>query len=73
MMPHPAFFTAELFVRPSIADLFTAVQTLRQHPQFSFVAHDLIAFSFKYRQKGIGKARARLQVFLFFKKIFTNL
>jgi hypothetical protein len=70
MMLHPAFFTAEPLVSPSIADLLTAVQALRQDSQFSFVPHLIMTFSFKYRYKVTGKARAGMQVFLFFKKDF---
>ena len=66
-------FAAELLVRPSVADLLTAVQTLRHYSQFPFVPHYLITFSPKYRHKAIGKSRGRMQIFPFFKKVFTNL
>lgn len=73
MVLHPAFFTAIPLVSPSIKDLFAAVQALRQDSQFSFVLHQIKTFSFKYRYKVTGKAIDKMQVFLFFKKIFTNL
>jgi hypothetical protein len=73
MISHSAVFAAEPLVRPSIAYLFATVKALRQHSQFSFVPHQIMTFSFKYRHKVTGKTRVRMQVFLFFKKIFTNL
>ena len=54
MVLYFAVFAAEPLVCPSIADLFAAVQALRHHSQFSFVPHDLMKFSSKYRHKVAG-------------------